>query len=105
MYGIDGTRRLPEYELPWLPGYEGASPVRAGNDAAGQVQGDVPGEVLGAAHVGRTAGIVPMERVGNCSAGSQGDCKRPGRGPTTGSGSRAGEAALRLLQGHVLGRV
>jgi GH15 family glucan-1,4-alpha-glucosidase len=62
MYGIDGTRRLPEYELPWLPGYEGASPVRIGNDAAGQVQGDVPGEVLAAAHVGRTAGIVPIER-------------------------------------------
>jgi GH15 family glucan-1,4-alpha-glucosidase len=62
MYGIDGTRRLPEYELPWLPGYEGASPVRIGNDAAGQVQGDVPGEVLAAAHVGRSAGIVPMER-------------------------------------------
>jgi GH15 family glucan-1,4-alpha-glucosidase len=62
MYGIDGTRRLPEYELPWLPGYEGASPVRIGNDAAGQVQGDVPGEVLAAAHVGRTAGMVSMER-------------------------------------------
>jgi len=62
MYGIDGTRRLPEYELPWLPGYEGASPVRVGNDAAGQVQGDVPGEVLAAAHVGRAAGIVPLER-------------------------------------------
>jgi GH15 family glucan-1,4-alpha-glucosidase len=62
MYGIDGARRLPEYELPWLPGYEGASPVRIGNDAAGQVQGDVPGEVLAAAHVGRTAGIVSMER-------------------------------------------
>jgi GH15 family glucan-1,4-alpha-glucosidase len=62
LYGIDGTRRLPEYELPWLPGYEGASPVRIGNDAAGQVQGDVPGEVLAAAHVGRTAGIVSIER-------------------------------------------
>jgi GH15 family glucan-1,4-alpha-glucosidase len=62
MYAIDGARRLPEYELPWLPGYEGASPVRVGNDAAGQVQGDVPGEVLGAAHVGRAAGIAPMER-------------------------------------------
>ena len=62
MYGIDGTRRLPEYELPWLPGYEGASPVRVGNDAAGQVQGDVPGEVLAAAHVGRVAGITPLER-------------------------------------------
>jgi GH15 family glucan-1,4-alpha-glucosidase len=62
MYGIDGTRRLPEYELPWLSGYEGASPVRIGNDAAGQVQLDVPGEVLGAAHAGRAAGIVPSER-------------------------------------------
>ena len=62
MYGIDGTRRLPEYELPWLSGYEGASPVRIGNDAAGQVQLDVPGEVLGAAHVGRVAGIIPNER-------------------------------------------
>ena len=62
MYAIDGARRLPEYEVPWLPGYEGASPVRVGNDAAGQIQGDVPGEVLGAAHVGRAAGIVPMER-------------------------------------------
>ena len=62
MYALDGTRRLPEYELPWLPGYEGASPVRVGNDAAGQVQGDVPGEVLASAHAGRVAGIVPMER-------------------------------------------
>ena len=62
MYGIDGTRRLPEYELPWLSGYEGASPVRVGNDAAGQVQLDVPGEVLSAAPVGRAAGIMPSER-------------------------------------------
>ena len=62
MYGIDGTRRLPEYELPWLSGYEGASPVRVGNDAAGQVQLDVPGEVLRAAHVGRAAGVMPSER-------------------------------------------
>ncbi|MBA2713415.1 MAG: glycoside hydrolase family 15 protein [Rubrobacteraceae bacterium] len=62
MYGIDGTRRLPEYELPWLPGYEASSPVRVGNDAAAQVQGDVPGEVLAAAHLGRAAGITPMQR-------------------------------------------
>jgi GH15 family glucan-1,4-alpha-glucosidase len=62
MYAIDGVRRLPEYELPWLSGYEGASPVRVGNDAAGQLQLDVHGEVLAAAHVARTAGIVPTER-------------------------------------------
>jgi GH15 family glucan-1,4-alpha-glucosidase len=63
MYGIDGTRHLPEYELPWLSGYEGALPVRIGNDAAGQVQLDVPGEVPEAAHVGRAAGIMPSERA------------------------------------------
>jgi GH15 family glucan-1,4-alpha-glucosidase len=62
MYGIDGTRRLPEYEVPWLSGYEGAAPVRVGNGAAGQVQLDVPGEVLGGAHVGRVAGIMATER-------------------------------------------
>ena len=93
MYGIDGTRRLPEYELPWLPRYEGASPVRVGNDAAGQVQGDVPGEMLGAAHVGRTAGIVPMERGWELQRWLAGRLRRPGRGPTTGSGSRAGRGS------------
>src|SRR5205085_6363803 len=28
MYGIHGERRLTELELPWLPGYEDARPVR-----------------------------------------------------------------------------
>jgi GH15 family glucan-1,4-alpha-glucosidase len=92
MYGIDGTRRLPEYELPWLPGYEGASPVRIGNDAAGQVQGDVPGEVLAAAHVGRTAGIIPMERgwqLQRWLAGRlQGAWKRPDNGIWESRGER-----------------
>lgn len=46
MYGLDGTRRLPEAELPWLAGYEGSTPVRTGNGAAGQLQLDVWGEVL-----------------------------------------------------------
>jgi GH15 family glucan-1,4-alpha-glucosidase len=46
MYGLDGSRRLPEYELPWLAGYEGSSPVRVGNAAADQLQLDVWGEVL-----------------------------------------------------------
>src|SRR4029077_19297184 len=31
MYGIAGERRLGEYELDWLPGYEASSPVRVGN--------------------------------------------------------------------------
>jgi len=46
MYGIDGTRRLPEYELDWLAGYEGSRPVRVGNAAADQLQIDVWGETL-----------------------------------------------------------
>ena len=27
MYGIAGERRLEEYELDWLPGYEGSRPA------------------------------------------------------------------------------
>jgi GH15 family glucan-1,4-alpha-glucosidase len=46
-----------EYEIPWLPGYEGAAPVRVGNAAAGQVQLDVYGEVMDALYVGRRAGL------------------------------------------------
>jgi GH15 family glucan-1,4-alpha-glucosidase len=46
MYGLDGTRRLPEMELSWLAGYEGSKPVRVGNAAADQLQLDVWGEVL-----------------------------------------------------------
>ena len=37
MYALDGSRRIPEYELPWLSGYEGSAPVRVGNAAAGAV--------------------------------------------------------------------
>ena len=57
MYGIDGTRRLPEAELPWLAGYEGSSPVRTGNQASGQLQLDVWGETLDGLNLAREAGI------------------------------------------------
>ncbi|TRW43729.1 glycoside hydrolase family 15 protein [Georgenia yuyongxinii] len=57
MYGIDGTRRLTEYEVGWLPGFERSGPVRIGNDAAGQFQLDVWGEVLDGLHVAREAGL------------------------------------------------
>ena len=46
MYGVAGERRLTEFVIPWLPGYEGATPVRVGNAAAAQVQLDVYGEVV-----------------------------------------------------------
>ena len=57
MYGLDGARRLPEMELPWLKGYEGSSPVRIGNEAAGQLQLDVWGEVLDSLFLARQAGL------------------------------------------------
>jgi GH15 family glucan-1,4-alpha-glucosidase len=50
MYGIAGERRLDERELEWLPGFEGSRPVRVGNAASKQLQLDVFGEVLDAAH-------------------------------------------------------
>ena len=34
MYRLDGGRRLHEHPVPWLSGYQGATPVRVGNDAA-----------------------------------------------------------------------
>ena len=48
MYGAGGERRLDEWEADWLPGYEGSSPVRIGNAAAGQFQLDVYGEIMSA---------------------------------------------------------
>lgn len=48
MYGTSGERRLDEWEVAWLPGYEGSAPVRIGNAAADQYQLDVYGEVMSA---------------------------------------------------------
>ncbi|MGY1584482.1 glycoside hydrolase family 15 protein [Streptomyces sp. MN13] len=62
MYGVAGERRLPEAELPWLPGFEESQPVRIGNAAVKQVQLDVYGEVMDSLSLARTAGmpIVPQ---------------------------------------------
>jgi GH15 family glucan-1,4-alpha-glucosidase len=57
LYGPGGERRLPEETLDWLPGYEGAAPVRVGNAAAEQFQLDVYGELFDALHQGRAAGL------------------------------------------------
>ena len=61
MYGIAGERRLTEWEVPWLPGYEGAIPVRVGNAAFKQLQLDVFGEVMDALHQARHFGLAASE--------------------------------------------
>jgi GH15 family glucan-1,4-alpha-glucosidase len=53
VYGVAGERRLPEWELDWLPGFEGSQPVRVGNAAAEQEQIDVYGEVTDALYEAR----------------------------------------------------
>jgi GH15 family glucan-1,4-alpha-glucosidase len=50
MYGIDGSRDLPERTLPHLSGYRNSAPVRVGNAAVSQLQLDVYGEVLATAY-------------------------------------------------------
>ncbi|HEX2310766.1 MAG TPA: glycoside hydrolase family 15 protein [Vicinamibacterales bacterium] len=61
MYGIRGERRLTEFELPQLPGYEGSRPVRVGNAASEQFQLDVYGEVAAVMFIG-------AERLGKIDA-------------------------------------
>ena len=60
MYGLAGEKRLAEWEVPWLAGYEGSKPVRIGNAAADQLQLDVFGEVLDAMHQARVGGLQPL---------------------------------------------
>ena len=57
MYGIAGERRLPEWEIGWLPGYEASRPVRVGNAAAAQLQLDVYGEVMDALYQACKGGL------------------------------------------------
>ncbi|MDH0744894.1 glycoside hydrolase family 15 protein [Pseudomonas sp. GD03842] len=62
MYGLGGERRLPEYQLPWLSGYEQSRPVRVGNAAATQTQLDVYGEVADAMTQALKSGLPRLPR-------------------------------------------
>jgi GH15 family glucan-1,4-alpha-glucosidase len=57
MYGLRGERRLSEWEVDWLPGYEGAQPVRIGNGAHDQLQIDVYGELMDALYQAQRGGL------------------------------------------------
>jgi GH15 family glucan-1,4-alpha-glucosidase len=59
MYGVAGERQLNEWEVPWLPGYQGSAPVRIGNAASNQLQLDIYGELLDALCQGRHDVLAP----------------------------------------------
>lgn len=61
MYGIQGERRLTEWIVPWLGGYEKSQPVRIGNAAYSQLQLDIFGEVMDALHQARVGGLGHQE--------------------------------------------
>jgi len=63
MYGVAGERRLWEWEVPWLDGYEGSKPVRIGNAAYGQLQLDVFGEMIDALYQARRGGLPASDRA------------------------------------------
>jgi GH15 family glucan-1,4-alpha-glucosidase len=60
MYGLAGERRLDEWEVAELAGYQGAKPVRVGNAAAKQLQIDIFGEVMDALFQSAARGLVPQ---------------------------------------------
>ena len=93
MYGIAGERRLTEWEVPWLPGYEDSAPVRIGNAAHGQLQLDVYGEVMDALHQARRGGIGRQRRrLGAAVRVPRASRNASGASPTTASGRCAAAA-------------
>jgi GH15 family glucan-1,4-alpha-glucosidase len=63
MYGIDGRTRLDEQTLEHLSGYEGARPVRVGNDAWHQAQHDVWGVLLDSVRLHTGSGDLLDDRL------------------------------------------
>lgn len=63
MYAVTGERRLTEWEVPWLSGYENSKPVRIGNAAHAQLQLDVYGELMDALYQARRGGLAENKRA------------------------------------------
>jgi GH15 family glucan-1,4-alpha-glucosidase len=59
VYGLSGERQLFEWQALWLPGYQGAAPVRIGNAASDQLQLDVFGELIDALYQARKHFLAP----------------------------------------------
>ncbi|MGD9922746.1 MAG: glycoside hydrolase family 15 protein [Pseudorhodoplanes sp.] len=84
MYGIAGERRLTEWEVPWLPGYRNARPVRIGNGAHQQLQLDVYGELFDSLHQGRAGGLSQSEAGWNLQLALLAHLERAWREPDEG---------------------
>jgi GH15 family glucan-1,4-alpha-glucosidase len=84
MYGIAGERRLTEWEVPWLPGYENSRPVLIGNRAHGQLQIDVYGEIMDALHQARRGGIAHSQSGWDMQIALLGQIEREWREPDAG---------------------
>ena len=106
MYGVAGERRLTEWEVPWLPGYENSAPVRIGNAAHQQLAARRVrrGDGYAASEPARRPAIerVRMGRADRAARSSGRDLAQA-RSRHLGSAHRA--AALHLFQGDGLGRV
>jgi GH15 family glucan-1,4-alpha-glucosidase len=93
MYGLAGERRLAEWEVGWLPGYEGARPVRVGNAASNQFQLDVYGELIDALYQARRFGLKEDEPAWAVEKKLWSSWRRPGGSRTKASGRCAGRGA------------
>ena len=63
MYGLTGERRLDEWQMECLSGFDGARPVRIGNAAAQQRQLDIYSEIIDALYQGHRC-QVPVDHEG-----------------------------------------
>ena len=63
LYGVAGERLVPEWDVAWLPGYEGSVPARVGNAATTQFQLDILGEVVDTFHYARRIGLEADENA------------------------------------------
>jgi GH15 family glucan-1,4-alpha-glucosidase len=87
-----GPARLLEWEATWLPGYEGAKPVRVGNAAHAQLQLGVYGELIDAFTSGAQQSSNWMKPVGRWNAPCSNISLSGGTSRITASGSDAARA-------------
>ncbi|MGH6889226.1 MAG: glycoside hydrolase family 15 protein [Rhizomicrobium sp.] len=92
LYAVAGERRLDEWTVPWLPGYENSRPVRIGNAAALQLQLDIYGELTDVVTQARKGGLPIAPRRKEMRRVTLGHLERMWRKPDEGIWEIRGEA-------------